>query len=84
MALLFGVETTYDEMMANRFYIPLERHFSAELATSMEVLTAIEPINNTNNYTMSGKEFMILIVLHAGVGIKTPLCAAAKKKKTTT
>lgn len=47
----------------------------------MEFLTAIEPINNTDNYTLRHKELMILITVHnLQVSELNLLCALHYKK----
>lgn len=47
----------------------------------MEFLTAIERINNANNYTLSGKEFMILIIVHNLQVLESKLLCALQQKK---
>lgn len=54
---------------------------SADFASSVEFLTEIEPINNTNNYTLSGKEFMILIIVLNLQVLEPKLLHALQEKK---
>lgn len=58
--------------------------FSAELATSEELLREVEPINNTNNYTLSGKEYEILIIVHNLHVLEPKLLHALQENKINT